>query len=72
MTHRDELQPTRSRCAERGYALSADVPPETWPSGNRKCDSRDVGCHMPGCGMRGQDPRLPGGKQPEMAPVPRC
>jgi len=61
-TDRGERQPTWWKCAECGYMLQADVPPETCPSCHRRCEFRDVSCYTPDCGMRGPDSRLLGGR----------
>lgn len=46
------------KCSNCGYALKADVPPETCPSCKQKCEFVNVTCYIPECQSTGVDPRL--------------
>jgi rubredoxin len=46
------------KCSNCGYALKADVPPETCPSCKQKCEFVNVTCYIPECQTTGVDPRL--------------
>jgi rubrerythrin len=46
------------KCKECGYTVKEDMPPETCPVCQKKCEFVDTTCYIPDCGKTGQDPRL--------------
>jgi rubredoxin len=46
------------KCANCGYELEAEAPPETCPSCKQKCEFMDNTCYTPDCQYEGKDPRI--------------
>jgi rubrerythrin len=50
---------THWKCADCGFILQAERPPEVCPSCQKTCEFKDVTCYLPECGGIGNiDPRL--------------
>lgn len=58
MERRKTMAENEWKCSNCGYALKADVPPETCPSCKQKCEFVNVTCYIPECQATGVDPRL--------------
>lgn len=46
------------KCANCGYTLEKDIPPDECPSCTKKCEFIDNTCYTPDCAGQGVDNRI--------------